>query len=125
MVRTKNSGDANIAKAKADLESARVVANLEKGQFERGLVDGAPTKLTVPFDVAKAIFIDGNQALVTVIVDNLCISGKCLSNSDANKALPSSQSDFARAWQKTNAKGNNDPVVPCARIGGQWYIAAQ
>ncbi len=31
------------------------------GQFERGLVDDAPTKLTVPYDVAKAIFIDGNQ----------------------------------------------------------------
>jgi hypothetical protein len=31
------------------------------GQFERGLVDGAPTKLTVPYDVAKAMFIDGNQ----------------------------------------------------------------
>ena len=31
------------------------------GQFERGLVDGAPTKLTVPYDVAKAIFIEGNQ----------------------------------------------------------------
>jgi hypothetical protein len=31
------------------------------GQFERGLVEGAPTKLTVPYDVAKAMFIDGNQ----------------------------------------------------------------
>ena len=31
------------------------------GQFERGLVDGAPTKLTVPYDVAKSIFIEGNQ----------------------------------------------------------------
>lgn len=31
------------------------------GKFERGLVDDAPTKLTVPFDVAKAIFIEGNQ----------------------------------------------------------------
>lgn len=31
------------------------------GQFERGLVDGAPTKLTVPYDVAKAMFIEGNQ----------------------------------------------------------------
>jgi len=31
------------------------------GQFERGLADGAPTKLTVPFDVAKSMFIDGNQ----------------------------------------------------------------
>lgn len=31
------------------------------GQFERGLTDGAPTKLTVPYEVAKAMFIDGNQ----------------------------------------------------------------
>ncbi len=31
------------------------------GQFERGLAEGAPTKLTVPFDVAKSMFIDGNQ----------------------------------------------------------------
>lgn len=31
------------------------------GQFERGLVDTAPTKLTVPYDVAKSIFIEGNQ----------------------------------------------------------------
>ncbi|MBN2621822.1 MAG: hypothetical protein JXA83_00580 [Acidimicrobiales bacterium] len=31
------------------------------GQFERGLVDGAPTKLTVPYDVARAMFIEGNQ----------------------------------------------------------------
>ena len=31
------------------------------GQFQQGLVDGAPTKLTVPYDVAKSIFIEGNQ----------------------------------------------------------------
>jgi SCP-2 sterol transfer family len=31
------------------------------GQFERGHVDDAPTKLTVPYDVAKSMFIDGNQ----------------------------------------------------------------
>ena len=31
------------------------------GQFEQGLVDDAPTKLTVPYDVAKAIFVEGNQ----------------------------------------------------------------
>lgn len=35
LVRTKNSGEASIAKAKADLESARIVADLEKEQFER------------------------------------------------------------------------------------------
>jgi len=35
--------------------------HVKNGNFERGLVDGAPTKLTVPYDVAKAIFIEGNQ----------------------------------------------------------------
>jgi SCP-2 sterol transfer family len=36
--------------------------HMAAGQFERGLTEGAPTKLTVPYDVAKAMFIDGNQA---------------------------------------------------------------
>ena len=31
------------------------------GNFERGLAEGAPTKLTVPYAVAKSMFIDGNQ----------------------------------------------------------------
>ena len=35
--------------------------HMAAGQFERGLVDNAPTKLTVPYDVAKSIFIEGNQ----------------------------------------------------------------
>lgn len=35
--------------------------HMSGGQFDRGLVDDAPTKLTVPYDVAKSIFIDGNQ----------------------------------------------------------------
>ena len=34
--------------------------HMNGGQFERGLVDGAPTKLTVPFDVAKSLFVEGN-----------------------------------------------------------------
>jgi len=33
---------------------------MEGGQFRRGLASDAPTKLTVPYEVAKAIFIDGN-----------------------------------------------------------------
>ena len=31
------------------------------GQFERGLHDEAPTKLTVPYEVAKKVFISGDQ----------------------------------------------------------------
>ena len=34
--------------------------HLNGGQFERGLVEGAPTKLSVPYDVAKALFVDGD-----------------------------------------------------------------
>jgi hypothetical protein len=35
--------------------------HMANGEFEQGLVDGAPTKLTVPYEVAKAVFIEGNQ----------------------------------------------------------------
>jgi len=31
------------------------------GQFNSGLLESAPTKLTLPFDVAKDMFINGNQ----------------------------------------------------------------
>ena len=30
------------------------------GAFERGLADDAPTKLTVPYDVAKSLFVKGD-----------------------------------------------------------------
>jgi hypothetical protein len=36
--------------------------SMSGGDFNRGLVDDAPTKLTVPYEVAKSIFIEGNQA---------------------------------------------------------------
>jgi hypothetical protein len=31
------------------------------GRFERGFVDGAPTKLTVPYEVARSLFVEGDQ----------------------------------------------------------------
>jgi SCP-2 sterol transfer family protein len=34
--------------------------HINQGQFERGLFDGAPTTVNVPFDVAKAIFVNGD-----------------------------------------------------------------
>jgi putative sterol carrier protein len=36
-------------------------AHMASGQFERGLHDSAPTKLTVPYEVAKSVFIAGDQ----------------------------------------------------------------
>ncbi len=39
-----------------------VQAHVNKGQFERGHNSEAPTGITVPYDVAKDIFVNGNQA---------------------------------------------------------------
>jgi hypothetical protein len=38
-----------------------VEARIAAGRFEKGLAANAPTKLTVPYDVAKAMFISGDQ----------------------------------------------------------------
>lgn len=63
-------GDIEVPPAMKDLTINIVVTGgpdgdreirMQAGAFERGLAEGAPTKLTVPFDVAKAIFIEGNQ----------------------------------------------------------------
>jgi hypothetical protein len=35
--------------------------HLSGGSYEKGLNSSAPTKVTVPFEVAKSIFIEGNQ----------------------------------------------------------------
>ncbi len=34
--------------------------HLADGVFDRGHVEGAPTKATVPYDVARQLFVDGN-----------------------------------------------------------------
>jgi hypothetical protein len=38
-----------------------VEARIQSGKFEKGLAASAPTKLTVTYDVAKAMFISGDQ----------------------------------------------------------------
>jgi hypothetical protein len=35
--------------------------HMSGGVFDSGLLDGAPTKLTVPYEVAKDMFVNGNQ----------------------------------------------------------------
>jgi hypothetical protein len=35
--------------------------HMQNGEFGQGLVDGAPTKMTVPYEVAKSVFVEGNQ----------------------------------------------------------------
>jgi hypothetical protein len=44
----------------ADAPDGPKELNMQAGKFGRGLVDGAPTTVTIPYDVAKAMFIDGN-----------------------------------------------------------------
>lgn len=57
--------------------------NLTGGHFERGLVDGAPTTLTVPFEIAKALFVDGNpQAAMQAFM-----SGKIKVEGDMSKLM--------------------------------------
>lgn len=34
---------------------------LDAGRFERGLVDDAPTKLTVPYETAQKMFVENDQ----------------------------------------------------------------
>ncbi len=38
-----------------------IEARMEAGRFAKGLADDAPTKLTVPYDVAKKMFIEQDQ----------------------------------------------------------------
>jgi putative sterol carrier protein len=35
--------------------------HMDGGRFEQGLADGASVKLTVPFEVARSMFVEGNQ----------------------------------------------------------------
>ena len=46
----------------SDGPSGDVEARMDGGRFLPGLADDAPTTLTVPYDVAKQMFIEGDQA---------------------------------------------------------------
>ncbi len=39
-----------------------VDAHLAAGMFDRGHVEGAPTTLTVPYETAKKLFVEGDQS---------------------------------------------------------------
>ncbi|HEV3354098.1 MAG TPA: SCP2 sterol-binding domain-containing protein [Acidimicrobiales bacterium] len=51
--------------------------HLANGQFDRGHVDDAPTKATVPYDVARQLFVDGNPqaAMQAFMAGQLRIEG--------------------------------------------------
>jgi putative sterol carrier protein len=41
--------------------SGDIEAKIASGRFEKGLADVAPTTLSVPYDTAKSMFIEGDQ----------------------------------------------------------------
>ena len=42
-----------------------VTAHMKAGRFEKGLAEGAPTKLILPFDIAKKMVVEGDQNAAT------------------------------------------------------------
>ncbi len=44
-----------------DGPSGDIEARIAGGKFEKGLADEAPTTLSVPYETAKAMFIEGDQ----------------------------------------------------------------
>lgn len=53
------------------------------GQLERGVVEEAPTTVTIPYDVAKAVFIDGNQTAAM----QAFMSGQIMVQGDMGKLM--------------------------------------
>lgn len=73
-----------------------------------------------------AVSVVGDRALVTAM-GTLCTyraSKICFSNSDANKGQPTALVTFSEAYTavESGSSAKNDPAVPCAMVGGQWYV---
>jgi hypothetical protein len=80
--------------------------HMANGEFGPGLVDGAPTKLTVPFDVAKATFIEGNQqaAMQAFMSGQVKVEGDMTKIMAMQSQAPSqAQQDFAAKIREITA----------------------
>jgi|SRR5581483_2048057 len=79
--------------------------HMNGGQFERGHADAAPTKLTVPYDVAKALFIEGNPqaAMQAFMSGQIKVEGdmsKLMMMQSAGMAPSSEQQAFQQQLQE-------------------------
>ena len=61
----------------------QVTAHMEDGRFEKGLSDAAPTKLKMPYDIAKKMVVDGDQNAAT----QAFMSGKIQVEGDMTKIM--------------------------------------
>ncbi|MGH9138987.1 MAG: SCP2 sterol-binding domain-containing protein [Acidimicrobiales bacterium] len=82
--------------------------HLNAGQLARGFVDDAPTKLTVPFDVAKALFVNGDPqaAMQAFMAGKIKVEGdmtKLMAMQTAGAAPTEEQKAFQKKLQDLTA----------------------
>jgi len=70
------------------------------GEFAQGLVDNAPTKMTVPYEVAKSVFIEGNQQAGM----QAFMQGQIKVEGDMSKLMAMQTQAPSEAQQKVQAK---------------------
>jgi hypothetical protein len=81
-------------------------AHLKAGQFDKGLVDDAPTKLTVPFEVAKKTFLEGDQqaGMQAFMQGQIKVEGDMSKLMAMNAQAPSaSQQEFTKRIKEVTA----------------------
>jgi len=73
-------------------------------------------------------FTDGSQAIQVVTASSFCLgvgaaptTTTCLSNSNKNAGLPSSDAGFAAALA-TTFSSSSSPDTACVDINGAWYV---
>jgi hypothetical protein len=74
-------------------------------------------------------FVNGDQALVSLLARRLCTSAltqngrSCKSNSDPNAGLPRTATGFPAAYAATFVAGRTAlTAIPCLKVGGRWYV---
>ncbi|MCL4448614.1 MAG: hypothetical protein M1483_04105 [Actinobacteria bacterium] len=77
--------------------------------------------------MAKAVrignfVVNGNEALVTTIVQCPAGSSGCTSNSNPNAGLPTSSVPFSRAFANAINPAQKHTAIPLTLVNGKWYI---
>ncbi len=68
--------------------------------------------------------VNGDRALVTLIVDSFCIGDACFSNQDPDAGLPMGTTGFGAAFRRTLDTGS-DPATACRKVDGNWFVQIQ
>src|SRR3546814_21195243 len=93
-----------------------VDVHLAGGAFDRGHTEGAPTRLTVPYEVAKKLFIDGDQSAAM----QAYISGQIKVEGDMTKVM-ALQTVTPTAEQQDFQAKLADPTNRGSFSSGRWH----